>query len=199
MNLNREKKRNEQLMFPRYKAKIKNPGPLAAGEIVTLQPDGKNGWVAKVKGKTIPEKELSEFPDIYQRLAWPEYRIEKELPKYVKSGDGETIMMVKSWGVLNGKSMFKTVVSGRTLTVSNLEQTTPATSAEFDDYIRGITNKNTSMRAAIKTTGLSHLALANLLEISRPTLYKRFNDGLWRDSQVETLTKLKLSKIYTKP
>lgn len=199
MNLNRENKRITQLMLPRYKVKIKNPGQFKIGEIITLQSDGNGGWKAKVGSKSIPEKELSEFPDIYQKLSWADYRTSAELPKYVKSGDGETIMMVKSWGELNGKPMFKTVVSGRTLTVSSLEKTKPATSSEFDNFIRHITNNHTSMRDAIKSTGLSHHALANLLECSRPTLYKRFGDGLWRDSQLETLTRLKLSKIYSKP
>lgn len=186
-------------MWPRFRVKIKNPWPFSIGEIITLKPNRGGALGVRVQGFSLREKDFKEFPEIFQPLGWAEFRTPKELPKYVNSGDGEKVYFVKSWGSMNGKPIFKTVVAGRTITCSGLQTTTPSTKADFDKYMGKISNSNTSLKAAIKSTTLSAEKLAELLECSKPTLYKRFKDGLWKDSQAETLLRLKLSKIYTKP
>lgn len=44
----------------------------------------------------------------------------------------------------------------------------------------------------LKEKGITHEALADKLEISRPTMYKRFISGKWKKHQKITLKKLGL-------
>jgi len=44
----------------------------------------------------------------------------------------------------------------------------------------------------LKEKGISHEVLAEKLEVSRPTMYKRFVSGKWKTSQLRTLKKLGL-------
>lgn len=47
-------------------------------------------------------------------------------------------------------------------------------------------------KAKLKLKGMSHEDLAEKLEITRKTMYKRFNDGMWKNHQKKTLKKLNL-------
>lgn len=44
----------------------------------------------------------------------------------------------------------------------------------------------------LEEKGISHEVLAAKLEISRPTMYKRFISGAWKASQKKTLKRLGL-------
>ncbi len=49
-----------------------------------------------------------------------------------------------------------------------------------------------ALQSILKEKGLSHEALAEKLEITRPTMYKRFISGQWKASQKRTLKRLGL-------
>lgn len=49
----------------------------------------------------------------------------------------------------------------------------------------------------LKKLELSHQQLANLLEITRNTMYKRFEDGKWKTYHLRILRRLKLIEEKT--
>jgi len=54
----------------------------------------------------------------------------------------------------------------------------------------------TPLTEILREKGLTQIDLASKLEISLPTMAKRFKDGNWKESQKKTLKKLTFNETY---
>lgn len=148
----------EELLKPRYKVIATWPGmhvePFRLGQVITLQPyedEDYKGFIhipiKHIPGSFMREGFFSGYPHLFKKLEWWEERPIDEMPEYVKS-----IMQEYSYGVKVGtmvkvKEWVKICDAMYVIQSRNREYHascfTPATAAEYEQYINKKQNDDT--------------------------------------------------------
>jgi hypothetical protein len=129
----------EELLKPRYKVIADYPNSnLVIGEILTSQAKNGCNWETD-KHHYLNLIEPWKFPAIFRKLEWWEYRDEKDMPKYVIKLDD--VLKINKYDLKKQLifTYFHNVLDYPFDFKSFLKGTTPATEAEYLNYIKTIT------------------------------------------------------------
>jgi hypothetical protein len=85
----------KELLNPRVRIKINHPdSSLKKGYIFDFSETEK---IYKNNERYFTEKEVDEYPDVFEKLKWYEYRENDQMPVFVKEVEGDSVFRVKKY------------------------------------------------------------------------------------------------------
>ena len=113
----------EELLKPRYKTLCNYPdSPLRVGQIIT-------GNTFNITGGT--KFHCKDYPAIFKPLAWWEDRDDKDMPLYIKYGEG-AVYKITGWNIEKGYALCE---RGEDYPLWIQHHVMPVTEAEYTQYL----------------------------------------------------------------
>lgn len=139
------------LLHPRYivEAQGKKLGelpypnsPYTVGQIIDFSevPEFKSG---NVIGADLPQSFYDDFPNIFRKLNWWEYRSLDEMPRYLKDVVlGKVVIKVDRYKAINNEWYFISEANKDIEHTQSLNKLTPAAEDEYINYLKSKQNES---------------------------------------------------------